>query len=229
MKNQTSRYDILFTKKPRLLMEAQKFRQKIFRKSEEGLDKDEFDDNSIHCLVFDKKIGGKLVLVFRMANFPSMSQLVNSYSAQFYDLQNICSFSYSPMELGRFCVDPISKDPFLVLTAMKYLLWYIKKNNKNFLFGCSSFEGCDPDKHLKSFSYLKSNFVTKGDFVIKRKAKEVIKFSSFESKKNFRLNEYKKNLPSLLKFYLRIGGRVSDHAVIDRDLNTMHVFTYVRL
>ena len=43
------------------------------------------------------------------------------------------------------------------------------------------------------------------------------------------LNDYKKTLPSLLKFYLRLGGKVSDHAVIDRDLNTIHVFTYVRL
>ena len=229
MKNQTSRYDILFTKKTSHLVEAQKFRQKIFRKSDRGLDEDEFDKNCVHCLVFDRTDGDKLVLVFRMKNFSSMSQIVNSYSAQFYDLQNICNFSYKPMELGRFCVDPISKDPFLVLTAMKFLFSYIKKNNRNFLFGCSSFEGCDPKKHLRSFSYLKSNFLTKGDFVIKRKAKEVIKFSSFETKKNFRLNNYKKNLPALLKFYLRIGGKVSDHAVIDRDLNTMHVFTYVRL
>ena len=36
-------------------------------------------------------------------------------------------------------------------------------------------------------------------------------------------------LPPLLKFYLRLGGRVSDHAVIDRDLDTLHVFTYLDL
>ncbi len=229
MKNQTSRYDILFTKKPSHLMEAQKFRQRIFRKSERGLDEDEFDKTCVHCLVFDRTDGDKLVLVFRMINFSSMSQIVNSYSAQFYDLQNICNFSYNPMELGRFCVDPNSKDPFLVLTAMKFLLSYIKKNNRNFLFGCSSFEGCDPNDHLRSLIYLKSNFVTKDDFVIKRKAKEVIQFSAFETKKDYKFNDYKKNLPALLKFYLRIGGRVSDHAVIDRDLNTLHVFTYVKL
>ena len=228
MKNQTSRYDILFTRKPSHLLEAQKFRQKIFRKSEKGLDEDEFDNNCVHCLVFDRTYGNKLVLVFRMINFSSMSQIVNSYSAQFYDLQSLSNSSYNPMELGRFCVDPISKDPFLVLTAMKFLLSYIKKNNRNFLFGCSSFEGCDPNDHMRSFIYLKSNFVRKNDHVIKRKAKEVVKFSTFEAKKDFKLNEYKKTLPALLKFYLRIGGRVSDHAVIDRDLNTLHVFTYVK-
>ena len=36
-------------------------------------------------------------------------------------------------------------------------------------------------------------------------------------------------LPPLLKFYLKLGGKVSDHAVIDRELDTLHVFTYVNL
>ena len=36
-------------------------------------------------------------------------------------------------------------------------------------------------------------------------------------------------LPPLLKFYLRLGGKVSDHLVIDKDLDTLHVFTFVDL
>ncbi|MGR3710973.1 MAG: ornithine-acyl-ACP acyltransferase, partial [Alterinioella nitratireducens] len=32
-------------------------------------------------------------------------------------------------------------------------------------------------------------------------------------------------MPSLLRSYLMMGGRVSDHAVIDCDLGTLHVFT----
>ena len=32
-------------------------------------------------------------------------------------------------------------------------------------------------------------------------------------------------MPPLLRTYLLMGGWVSDHAVYDRDLNTMHVFT----
>jgi putative hemolysin len=32
-------------------------------------------------------------------------------------------------------------------------------------------------------------------------------------------------LPPLLRSYLMLGGWVSDHAVIDQDLNTLHVFT----
>jgi putative hemolysin len=32
-------------------------------------------------------------------------------------------------------------------------------------------------------------------------------------------------MPPLLKTYLLMGGWVSDHAVVDNDLNTLHVFT----
>lgn len=36
-------------------------------------------------------------------------------------------------------------------------------------------------------------------------------------------------LPPLLRTYLAMGGQVSDHAVIDRDLDTLHVFTAVEV
>jgi hypothetical protein len=32
-------------------------------------------------------------------------------------------------------------------------------------------------------------------------------------------------MPPLLRSYLAMGGWVSDHAVVDTDLNTLHVFT----
>ena len=32
-------------------------------------------------------------------------------------------------------------------------------------------------------------------------------------------------MPPLLRSYLAMGGWVSDHAVVDRDLDTLHVFT----
>ena len=36
-------------------------------------------------------------------------------------------------------------------------------------------------------------------------------------------------MPPLLRSYLAMGAWVSDHAVIDRDLNTLHVFTGVEI
>jgi putative hemolysin len=38
-----------------------------------------------------------------------------------------------------------------------------------------------------------------------------------------------RQMPPLLKTYLMMGGWVSDHAVIDRQMNTLHVFTGVEI
>ena len=35
----------------------------------------------------------------------------------------------------------------------------------------------------------------------------------------------RQQIPPLLRSYLAMGGWVSDHAVIDRQMNTLHVFT----
>jgi putative hemolysin len=36
-------------------------------------------------------------------------------------------------------------------------------------------------------------------------------------------------MPPLLRSYLAMGGWVSDHAVVDRDLGTLHVFTALEI
>ncbi len=36
-------------------------------------------------------------------------------------------------------------------------------------------------------------------------------------------------IPPLLRTYLSMGGWVSDHAVIDRQMNTLHVFTGIEI
>ena len=56
MKDQIMRYRIEFGQSDANRLKAQKFRQKVFRNSENGLDEDKFDAISDHCLIFDKKI-----------------------------------------------------------------------------------------------------------------------------------------------------------------------------
>ena len=49
------RYRIEFGQSDINRIKAQKFRQRIFRESESGLDEDKFDKISDHCLIFDEK------------------------------------------------------------------------------------------------------------------------------------------------------------------------------
>ena len=221
------RYRIEFGQSDANRIKAQKFRQRIFRESKTGLDEDKFDKISDHCLIFDKQNNDKLVLVFRSRPFSSMKDILFSYSAQYYDLTKLARLPFKPLEIGRLCIDKRSRDPFLLLTAFKYLASLISSSRRDFIFGCTSFPGADNPKHLASLSSLKKNQLTGTELSIKKKSDNIL-----DIKKLICLDKQKTAnnfLPPLLKFYLRLGGKVSDHAVIDRDLDTLHVFTYLDL
>ena len=222
------RYRIEFGQSEANRLKAQKFRQKVFRASQVGLDEDKFDSISEHCLIFDKKSNDKLVLVFRLRTFSSMEDILYSYTARYYDLTKLSALRVIPMEIGRLCVDQLIRDPLLLLVAFKYIQSIVSSRQVDFIFGCTSFAGADNPQHLAALNSLDKNQIVSSSFPIKRKS-----FKVLDIKKNFIGVQDSKNannfLPPLLRFYLSLGGRVSDHAVIDRDLDTLHVFTYVDL
>ncbi len=222
------RYRIEFGSSHANRLKAQKFRQKVFRESESGLDSDKFDDLSDHCLVFDKKSEDKLVLVFRSRTFFSMKEILSSYSAQYYDLTKLKDLPFKPMEIGRLCIDEDSNDPFLLLSAFKYLASLISNCGADFIFGCTSFVGADNPLHLASLSSLEQNQIAGSKFLVRKKASSILNIKDQIASRE-KDKPAKNFLPPLLKFYLRLGGKVSDHAVIDRDLDTLHVFTFVDL
>ena len=221
------RYRIEFGRSDANRIKAQKFRQRVFRVSETGLDEDKFDEISDHCLIFDKKKNDKLVLVFRSRSFSSMKDILCSYSAQYYDLTKLTRLPFKPMEIGRLCVDETATDPFLLLTAFKYLASLISSGQRDFIFGCTSFSGANNPRHLASLSSLKKNQLAGQELSITKKSNTILDIKKLiGSDKQKMTNSF---LPPLLKFYLRLGGKISDHAVIDRDLDTLHVFTYLDL
>ena len=222
------RYRIEFGQSHTNRLKAQKFRQKVFRDSENGLDEDKFDAKSDHCLIFDKKSNDRLVLVFRLRIFSNMEDILCSYSAQHYDLTKLSTLPFKPMEVGRLCIDQKVSDPFLLLCAFKYLSSLVSRHQIDLIFGCTSFSGADNPKHLEALNSLEINQLADPKFPIKKKSSSTVDIKK-QSNGSHENKTAKNCLPPLLKFYLKLGGKVSDHAVIDRDLDTLHVFTYVDL
>ena len=164
------RYRIEFGQSDANRLKAQKFRQKIFRESENGLDEDKFDAKFDHCLIFDTKNDDRLVLVFRSRTFSSMEDILCSYSAQHYDLTKLSTLSFKPMEVGRLCIDKKVSDPFLLLSAFKYLRSLVSSRRIDFIFGCTSFTGADNPRHLELLNSLEKNQIADLKFPIKKKS-----------------------------------------------------------
>ena len=187
-------------------------------------DADRFDQACVHVLIEDAQTG-RVVCCFRLLAFDAATSLDQSYSAQFYDLSGLTKFHGKLVEMGRFCIDPRDlMDPDILRVAWGAVTHYVDEQQVALLFGCSSFEGTEVAKFGAAFALLRDRHLAPARWLPQIKADEVVRFSKIVPD---RLDEKAalRAMPPLLRTYLMMGGWVSDHAVVDRDLNTMHVFT----
>ena len=218
------KFDIELAVKPVDIKEAQAFRYKAFGVvNESGLDKDEYDQKFNHIIIRDRR-HRKVVGYFRYTFYTSGSRVQSGYSAAHYDLKSLARFDKPVLEVGRVCTDPFSNDPDILRLVWAYLAQFVEKRNIGFVFGCTSFEGTDHGKYIDCFAVLRARYLGPKNLLPSVKSPSVLKFAKkFRSEVNLKTAMMK--MPPLLRAYLLMGGWVSDHAVIDNKLNTLHVFT----
>lgn len=191
----------------------------------DGLDADAFDDICKHVLVEDTR-SGALVCCFRLLPLHSGAEISRSYSAQYYDLSNLADYEGPMVEMGRFCIHPHARgDADVLRVAWSAMTDYVDQNDVDLLFGCSSFEGTQADLYMDAFALLKERHLAPKRWLPRVKAPSVFRFAARLRLKKPNLKSAMKGMPPLLRTYLVMGGWVSDHAVVDNDLNTLHVFT----
>ncbi len=235
------RYDVRFAETPEDVRAAQRLRHKVFVEERLGadaararaaasdafgfgLDADAFDDACDHVLVEERKTGA-LVCCFRLLPLESGAEIGRTYSAQYYELSALKAFEGPMVELGRFCIAPEHRNSEVLRVAWAAMTRYVQERDVELLFGCSSFDGNDAQRYADTFALLKEKHLAPTRWLPRPKAPNIF---SFASRFRWRRPDPAKALrlmPPLLRGYLSLGGWVSDHAVIDRDLNTLHVFT----
>ncbi|MEM6897709.1 MAG: GNAT family N-acyltransferase, partial [Pseudomonadota bacterium] len=189
----------------------------------EGLDQDAFDDICDHMLVEDVR-SGALVCCFRLLPLARGAEIGRSYSAQYYELSGFEDYDAPMVEMGRFCIDPDRRDADILRVAWGAMTSYVDGRGIGMLFGCSSFQGTEAEAYADAFAMLRDRHLAPRRWLPKVKAPQVLRFAE-----RFRERPDRKRaligMPPLLRTYLAMGGWVSDHAVVDRDLGTLHVFT----
>ncbi len=202
------------------LTEAQALRHLAFRRGAGGnfagggLDHDVFDTLCRHVLVQER--AGALVACCRVQSFGADRDLSASYAAQFYDLTRLARFPGPKLELGRFCLHPARQDPDILRLIWAALTALVDTEGVTLIFGCSSFPGADPVPHLPALAALRP-FAAPLAYAPGPRARQRVAVPDGQASMT--------GLPPLLRTYLAMGGWVSDHAVIDRDLDTVHVLT----
>lgn len=186
-------------------------------------DADRFDTLCTHVLVEDSR-DGALVCCFRLLPLASGAQIDRSYSAQFYDLAALRAFAGPMVEVGRFCIHPERRDADILRVAWAAMTRHVDGTGVELMFGCSSFRGTDAARYRDAFAMLRARHLAPRRWRPRVKAPDVVDFA-----RGLRREPDAKRamlaMPPLLRTYLMMGGWVSDHAVIDRQMNTLHVFT----
>ena len=215
------RYRALMSRMTGDIAAAQALRTLAF--GTDGCDHDQFDDICDHLLVLDDE-SGDLVCCARVLTLQGGSEVAQSYSAQFYDLSALSGFQGRMAELGRFCVDPARSDPDILRAAWGALTTHVDENNIEMLFGCSSFAGIETETYLDTFAMLRARHLAPRRWWVRVKAPDVYRYGTGRTRVPD-VRRAMRAMPPLLRTYLMMGGWVSDHAVVDRQMNTLHVFT----
>lgn len=207
------------------LLKAQAFRAKCFGLAA-PVDQDDFDARCLHILIEHCETGD-LVGGFRLLTLEA-GQINDSYAAQYYDLSALACFEGRAVEMGRFCIDATFRNSDVLRLAWAAVTQYVDRSGIKLLFGCSSFAGTEPADYLDVFAFLKAHHLAPAEWSPGVQAPEAFRFAARLRRKSD-AGKALAQMPPLLRSYLMMGGWVSDHAVIDRQMNTLHVFTAIEV
>lgn len=224
------RYQVGFAENAQEIREAQRLRWLCFLSrhpdagAPEALDADDYDDRCNHVLIRDGG-SGALVACFRMLTLSDGAKIGDSYAARYYNLSRLRDFRGRMVEIGRFCIHPERHDPDILRLAWGALARHVDAQGIDMLFGCSSFIGTDTHGYEDAFAMLRERHLAPKRWLPRVKAPQVFRFARALRLRQADPRRAMAAMPPLLRSYLAMGGWVSDHAVVDRQLDTLHVFT----
>ncbi|MEQ6248222.1 GNAT family N-acyltransferase [Sulfitobacter sp. HNIBRBA3233] len=216
----TGRYSLCAAVSAGDLADAMALRARCFGPA--GGVRDRFDAEATHVIVRHRD-SGDIVCTFRLTLLSGAS-VQDSYAGQSYALDGLAAFPGPMLELGRFCTAPDRPDPDILRLAWAGMTSVVDAQAVGMLMGCASFPGTTPAPYLEAFALLGHRHLAPAPWRPGIKAPEVVRFAALADQRPD-LRRAQAAIPPLLRTYLAMGGWVSDHAVIDREMDTLHVFT----
>jgi putative hemolysin len=194
---------------------CQALRHQIFHGAP-GMDTDPRDPDFQHLMIYDG--AGVLCGTLRFRLAETARDLANGYVAQYYDLSGWQGQAGPFLEIGRFCTRPGTIDADLLRMFWGALTRIVDQNGVQLLFGCTSFAGTDPAIYGRVFQRLMRNHQGPTALTPKITTAQAVCLADIAPGGIA-------PMPALLKSYLSLGGWVGEYAVIDPDMNRLHVFT----
>lgn len=192
-------------------------------------DWDRFDDYCDHLLVVEHAGEGapRVVGTYRFLRREAKLRCGAFYTASEFDISAMERMPGEILELGRSCVHPDYRNRAVMQLLLRGIGSYVALHKIVLMFGCASFHGIDPEEHSTALSYLHHYHMAPPELLLKALPSRYVPMNRMPKEG---INERRAfaELPALIKGYLRLGGYISDGAVIDQDYNTLDVGIVVK-
>lgn len=188
---------------------------------------DEFDAHFEHLILIDNESGSddpldRVAGAYRLMTGERARAGIGFYGATEYDLSKLESLGREVVELGRSCVGSEVRGG-----AAMHLLWsglgeFVTARGIEIMFGVASFHGADPMPIAHALSFLHHEHLAPEDLRVRALPEhhhpmDLLPREAVDRKQAAR------QIPALIKAYLRLGGFVGEGAFVDRDFNTVDV------
>lgn len=169
----------------------------------------------------------KVVGTYRFMLREAALEFGGHYTALEFDIQNLLAYPGQIMELSRSCVHKNYRTKPTMQLLWRGIGAYTQLNNVALFFGCGSFMGLDVAHYEQALSYLYHFHKAPPELRVQALPTQYQEMNLLPKEKVDK-KEAMRQLPPLLKAYLRVGGFVGESAFIDYDFNTIDVCVIVK-
>ncbi len=192
-------------------------RARVYRGDAAACDADAQDPACLHLWIAPP--GGTPLATLRLRHHPDCASLTTGYSAGFFDLSPLAPLPGTALELGRLALHPDAAHPPLMRLIWTGIARMTARSGAARLIGCTSLPGADPARHAPILAHLARYHL--GPAALRPAphgaAAPLPRLAE----------DTTPALPPVLRFYLSLGGWVSDRLALDHDLDTCVLFTCV--
>lgn len=217
------------------IMAAQRLRYRVFveemgaevceAQHQAKLEQDAFDPFFDHLILIDTSIVDPMesvVAAYRLMRRSVAAQNIGFYGQSEYELSGMLQHSRDSVELGRSCVAASHRGGVALRLMWNGVATYVERHGIEVLFGVASFPGIDPAPYAQALSLLEASYQALPQFGVVAHPDRALEMNMLPARKIDRLVAMKQ-IPPLIKAYLRLGGGVARHAVIDHQFRTIDV------
>ncbi len=188
---------------------------------------DEYDAYFEHLILIDREREvedplDRVAGAYRLMTGERAKAGIGFYGATEYDLTKLENYGRKVVELGRSCVGSEVRGG-----AAMHLLWtglgdFVTARGIEILFGVASFHGADPEPLAHALSFLHHNHLAPEDLRVRARPEAYAEMDRMPAGDVDR-KLAARQIPALIKAYLRLGGGVGEGAYVDHDFNTVDV------